>query len=120
MDTKANANDVTTALGTKANAAEVNTALATKANAAEVNTALATKANASDVTTSLGLKEDVSNKANTPLGTSTSLYPTQNAVKTYVDAQVAGATIADANGITKGKIQLAGDLAGTAAAPTVP
>jgi hypothetical protein len=68
----------------------------------------------------LGLKEDVSNKANTPLGTSTSLYPTQNAVKTYVDAQVAGATIADANGSTKGKIQLAGDLGGTAAAPTVP
>ena len=108
------------ALDTKANANEVNTALATKANAAEVNTALATKANASDVTTSLGLKEDVSNKANTPLGTSTSLYPTQNAVKTYVDAQIASATIPDADASNKGKIQLAGDLAGTAAAPTVP
>jgi hypothetical protein len=108
------------ALDTKANANEVNTALATKANAAEVNTALATKANASDVTTSLGLKEDVSNKANTPLGTSTSLYPTQNAVKTYVDAQIASATIPDADATSKGKIQLAGDLAGTAAAPTVP
>jgi hypothetical protein len=33
---------------------------------------------------------------------------------------VAGATIADADGSTKGKIQLAGDLAGTAASPTVP
>jgi hypothetical protein len=120
LATKANANEVTTALATKANAAEVTSALATKANAAEVNTALATKANASEVTISLGLKEDVSNKANTPLGTSTSLYPTQNAVKTYVDAQVAGATIADANGSTKGKIQLAGDLAGTASLPTVP
>jgi hypothetical protein len=81
---------------------------------------LALKANSSDVTTSLALKEDVSNKANTPLGTSTTLYPTQNAVKTYVDAQVAAATIPDANSITKGKIQLAGDLGGTAAAPTVP
>jgi hypothetical protein len=81
---------------------------------------LAVKADASAVATSLGLKEDVSNKANTPLGTSTTLYPTQNAVKTYVDAQVAGATIADANGSTKGKIQLAGDLAGTASLPTVP
>ena len=120
LATKANANEVNTALATKANAAEVNTALATKANAAEVNTALATKANASDVTTSLGLKEDVSNKANTPLGTSTSLYPTQNAVKTYVDAQIASATIPDADASKKGKIQLAGDLAGTAAAPTVP
>jgi hypothetical protein len=120
LATKANADEVNTALATKANAAEVNTALATKANAAEVNTALATKANASDVTTSLGLKEDVSNKANTPLGTSTSLYPTQNAVKTYVDAQIASATIPDADASNKGKIQLAGDLAGTAAAPTVP
>ena len=120
LATKANASDVTTSLATKANADEVTTALATKANAAEVNTALATKANASDVTTSLGLKEDVSNKANTPLGTSTSLYPTQNAVKTYVDAQIASATIPDADASNKGKIQLAGDLAGTAAAPTVP
>ena len=120
LDTKANASDVTTALATKANANEVTTALATKANSAEVTTALATKANASDVTTSLALKEDASNKVNTPLGSSTTLFPTQNAVKTYVDAQVAGATIADASSSTKGKIQLAGDLAGTAAAPTVP
>jgi hypothetical protein len=97
-----------------------NTALALKANTSDVTTALATKADAAAVATSLGLKEDVSNKANTPLGTSTTLYPTQNAVKTYVDAQVAGATIADADGSTKGKIQLAGDLGGTAAAPTVP
>jgi hypothetical protein len=33
---------------------------------------------------------------------------------------VAAATIADADATTKGKIQLAGDLGGTAAAPTVP
>jgi uncharacterized protein (TIGR02145 family) len=46
------------------------------------------------------------------------------AVKTYVDAQVTGglgaATISDADANTKGKIQLAGDLGGTAASPTVP
>jgi uncharacterized protein (TIGR02145 family) len=120
LATKANTDEVITALATKANANEVTTALATKASAAEVTSALATKANASDVSTSLALKEDVSNKANTPLGSSTTFYPTQNAVKTYVDAQVAAATIGDANGSTKGKIQLAGDLAGTAAAPTVP
>jgi hypothetical protein len=47
-------------------------------------------------------------------------YPSVKSVKTYVDAQVAGATIADANATSKGKIQLAGDLAGTAEAPTVP
>jgi len=117
---KANSADVNDALTLKADAAAVNAALNLKANAADVTTALATKADAAAVATSLGLKEDVSNKANTPLGTSTTLYPTQNAVKTYVDAQVAGATIADADGSTKGKIQLAGDLGGTAAAPTVP
>jgi hypothetical protein len=81
---------------------------------------LALKANASDVTISLATKEDTSNKSNAALGTSTTLFPTQNAVKTYVDAQVASATIADANATTKGKLQLAGDLGGTAAAPTVP
>jgi hypothetical protein len=81
---------------------------------------LALKANASDVTTSLATKEDASNKSNAALGTSTTLFPTQNAVKTYVDAQVASATIADADASTKGKIQLSGDLGGTAASPTVP
>lgn len=40
--------------------------------------------------------------------------------KVYVDAAVAGATIPDASISVKGKIQLAGDLAGTAALPTVP
>ena len=66
-------------------------------------------------------KENLSNKSTaTTLGTSNVLYPTQNAVKTYVDAQVAMANIADADATTKGKLQLAGDLAGTAAAPTVP
>jgi hypothetical protein len=42
------------------------------------------------------------------------------AAKTYVDDKIAAATIADADASTKGKIQLAGDLGGTAAAPTVP
>ena len=64
-------------------------------------------------------KEDVSNKSDGALGTSTTLYPTQNAVKTYVDAQVASATIVDADATTRGKIQLAGDLAGSAISPSV-
>ena len=82
---------------------------------------LALKANSADVTSSLALKEDASNKSTaTALGTSDALYPSQKAVKTYVDAQIASATIVDADPSTKGKIQLAGDLGGTAAAPTVP
>jgi hypothetical protein len=69
----------------------------------------------------LALKENVANKSTTTtLGTSNELFPTQNAVKTYVDTAIAGATIVDADATTKGKLQLAGDLAGTAAAPTVP
>ena len=69
----------------------------------------------------LALKENAANKSTTTtLGTSNVLFPTQNAVKTYVDTAIAGATIVDADANTKGKIQLAGDLAGTAAAPTVP
>jgi hypothetical protein len=40
--------------------------------------------------------------------------------KTYVDDKIAATTIADATTTTKGKIQLAGDLGGTADAPTVP
>jgi hypothetical protein len=81
---------------------------------------LALKANTTDVTTFLGSKEDVSNKSNATLGTSTTLYPTQNAVKAYVDTAITGATIVDADTATKGKIKLAGDLAGTADLPTVP
>ena len=70
--------------------------------------------------TALNGKEDKSNKSTaTALGTSDVLYPTQNAVKVYVDSQVANAT-PDATTTVKGKLQLAGDLGGTADAPTVP
>jgi hypothetical protein len=70
----------------------------------------------------LATKENTSNKSIniTTDAASDTKYPSVKAVKTYVDAQVAGATIADADANTKGKIQLTGDLAGTAAAPTVP
>jgi hypothetical protein len=81
---------------------------------------LALKANSADVTSSLALKEDASNKSTaTTLGTSDALYPSQKAVKTYVDAQIASATIADADAVTKGKLKLAGDLTGTADVPTL-
>ena len=61
----------------------------------------------------LALKENAANKSTTTtLGTSDVLFPTQNAVKTYVDTAIAGATIVDADATTKGKLKLAGDLAG--------
>lgn len=70
----------------------------------------------------LALKENSSNKS-TNVSTDGALdtkYPSVKAVKTYVDTQVASATIADASTILKGKIQLTGDLGGTASSPTVP
>jgi len=67
------------------------------------------------------LKENSANKSTaTTLGTSDTLFPTQNAVKTYVDNVAANVVVADATTTVKGKIQLAGDLGGTAAAPSVP
>ena len=77
-------------------------ALDLKANASDVTAGLALKANASDMTAALAAKADT--------GT----------IKTFVVTQVAAANIPDADATTKGKIQLAGDLAGTADAPTVP
>jgi hypothetical protein len=84
------------------------------------NTADSAKPVSTAAQSALDLKENASNKSDAALGTSTTLYPTQNAVKTYVDAQVASATIVDADATTKGKLQLTGDLGGTASSPTVP
>jgi hypothetical protein len=65
-------------------------------------------------------KENTANKSTaTNLGAANAsdvLFPTQKAVKTYIDAQ----TTPEATTLIQGKVQLAGDLAGTASAPTVP
>jgi hypothetical protein len=45
---------------------------------------------------------------------------TDATTKTYVDSQVTSGATPDATGSVKGKVQLAGDLGGTAASPTVP
>ncbi|MFN9683135.1 MAG: beta strand repeat-containing protein, partial [Bacteroidota bacterium] len=82
------------------------------------NTSDVNKPVSSATQTALDLKENASNKSDATLGTSTILYPTQNAVKTYVDSQVASGA-PDATSSVKGKIQLAGDLDGTAALPSI-
>jgi hypothetical protein len=113
---------VTNSLALKADAATVNAALNLKANAVDVANELALKANAAETRALLREKEILDNKSINVLADadSDSKYPTVKSIKNYVDTQVAGATIADADASTKGKIQLAGDLAGTADAPTVP
>jgi uncharacterized protein (TIGR02145 family) len=145
LDLKANTADVTAALALKANTADVTTALAAKADnsfvvsqiasatIADANTStkgkiqltgdlggtasaptvpgLALKANTVDVLAALDLKAN-SSDVTTALAA--------KADNSFVVSQIASATIADANTSTKGKIQLAGDLGGTASAPTVP
>lgn len=69
--------------------------------------------------TGLNLKENSANKStDVALGNSDVLFPTQNAVKTYVDNQVSSGVL-DANNTIKGKIKLAGDLTGTADTPII-
>jgi len=81
-------------------------------------------ATAAGALSNLGAEPTANKDASTSLGgasTSDDKFPTQKAVKTYVDAQVAAAT-PDASASVKGKIQLAGDLAGTgstAASPVI-
>lgn len=71
--------------------------------------------------TALNSKEYSSNKSTSVgLGTSDVLFPTQNAVKSYVDTQITTVTVSDASTISKGKIQLGGDLAGTSSTATNP
>lgn len=56
-----------------------------------------------DLQTAFDAKEDVSNKSTTTtLGTSNTLYPTQNAVKTYVDTEVGNVNVGvtELNGLT--------------------
>jgi hypothetical protein len=108
-------------LALKAVTTDVTASLALKANTTDVTSSLATKANTTDVTTSLNTKENLSNKStdvNTD-GASDAKYPSAKAVKTYVDAQVTSASIPDADGNTKGKIQIAGDLTGSASSPVI-
>ena len=72
--------------------------------------------------TALNGKENTANKSLDIVvdGASDVKFPSVKAVKTYVDTAITGATIVDADTATKGKIKLAGDLAGTADLPTVP
>jgi hypothetical protein len=74
-----------------------------------------------------GSAEVVSNKSTAiDLGNvnpSDQLYPSQKAAKAYIDqsiSQIATSGVPDATTLAAGKIQLSGDLGGTATSPTVP
>ncbi len=119
-------NDLTSGGADKVLSAEQGKTLKTSVDAN--STAIAD--NTSDITTNTGsiatnttniaLKENSANKSADGTFTDNSdvLFPTQKAVKTYVDATVASGA-PDATTTSKGKVQLAGDLTGTADAPTI-
>ena len=102
---KANETDLVSGLALKANSSEVATNLGLKANSSDMTTFLGLKANATDVVTGLSLKEDQLNKsaASNLGGTAANdiLYPTQKAVKAYVDGQISSGGVADASILTR-------------------
>ena len=115
---KANSLDVTTSLGLKVNLSDFTTGLALKANSLDVTTNLGLKANTLDMTTSLGLKanatdvviglslkeEQLNKSAASNLGGTAAndiLYPTQKAVKAYVDGQISSGGVSDASILTR-------------------
>ncbi|MEY3056906.1 MAG: hypothetical protein RLZZ614_1451 [Bacteroidota bacterium] len=102
---KADIIDVNTSLGLKANSTDVTSSLALKADIIDVNTSLGLKANSVDVVTGLSLKEDQINKSTaTNLGGTAAndiSYPTQKAVKVYVDGQISSGGVADASILTR-------------------
>ena len=102
---KANITDINTSLGLKANNTDVTSSLALKANSSDMTTSLGLKANAIDVVTGLSLKEEQLNKsaASNLGGTAANdiLYPTQKAVKAYVDGQISSGGVSDASILTR-------------------
>ena len=95
--------------------------LALKANNVDLITGLSTKANISDVDILLNTKENSLNKSTSISvdGSSDIKFPSVKSVKAYVDAQIIAASTPDADVNTKGKLQLSGDLTGTATMPLV-
>jgi hypothetical protein len=75
----------------------------------------------SSTSTALELKEDKSNKTIDIVADANSdtKYPTAKAVKSYIDYNISTNATPDATTISKGKIQLTGDLGGTASSPIV-
>jgi len=84
------------------------------------NTSDASKPISTATQSALNLKQNIANLSNNIAvdAGSTTMYPSVAAIKGYVDSQVS-AGLPNASTTALGIIQLAGDLAGTAAAPTV-
>jgi hypothetical protein len=83
-------NEITRATAAESTLTTDLTAEVTRATGAEATLTTNLTAEVTRATAAEALKEDAANKSiNTALGTSDVLFPTQNAVKTYVDAAIA-------------------------------
>ena len=141
INLKANTTDITSltnTLGIKLNIADSTkyvtpTQLTAKTfDTTNLSNRINLKANTTDITSltnTLGIKLNIadSTKYVTPTQLTAKTFDTTNlsnrinlkASISYVDAQLANASIVDADANNKGKIQLAGDLTGTATVPTI-
>ena len=100
INLKANTTEITsltTSLGNKLNIADSTTKYVTPTQLASYNFSSGVSIDTTNLSNRINLKASIS----------------------YVDAQLANASIVDADANNKGKIQLAGDLTGTATAPTI-
>ncbi len=102
---KANTSDVEASLTLKANTADLNAGLLLKANTSDVEAGLLLKANITDITSLLLSKENTTNKSiDINLGgiaSNDNFYPTQKAVKSYVDGQISAGGISDGSILTR-------------------
>ncbi len=104
-DITANANAIANEV-TRATAAETAIQADVDANEADADAAIAAvqadvDANEADADAAIALKEDTANKStDVALGTSDLLFPSQNAVKTYVDAQITATADDDITDVT--------------------
>lgn len=128
INTKLTITDTASMLASYVKITNLNSLVTNKVNIADSTTVYVTPSqlnaktfDSTAIYNQLNLKETATNKSTNIItdGNSDSKFPSVKSVKSYVDAQVAGATIVDAAATTKGKIQLAGDLGGTAAAPII-
>ena len=129
---KLNIADSTTKYVTPAQLASYNFSSGVSIDTTNLSNRINLKANTTDITSltnTLGIKLNIadSTKYVTPTQLTAKTFDTTNlsnrinlkASISYVDAQLANASIVDADANNKGKIQLAGDLTGTATVPTI-
>ncbi len=112
VSNKLNVSDTAAMLNPYASKTSTIAGLAAKLNVSDTAAMLGSYVTA--IGSALNYKENTINKStDINLGTSDVLFPSQKAVKTYVDTHVSGSPTPNATTTLTGTIQLSGDLGGT-------